>query len=232
MFHLLDEVLESHLRTAVPLDRSIDVSFAVPDREWSGGLARPTISAYLWDIKRDEKRNTGGVELVDRGPSKMRRLVSPKVRVSYFLSVFTGDLRDEHVLLGRLLQGVMKSRLIAAEIVPAGLTTPGARIELNLGSSEGNIARDFWAGIDGKYRPGLDLQIVLPVDTGLGVEAGPPTTGIDIRTNDPRQTTRSSQRVKSFIEEVPVQSSKVRKASQVSAVAVENVAEDESGDDS
>jgi hypothetical protein len=203
MLHLLDEVLETHLRNTVPLDRSIDVSFAIPDREWSTGLARPTISAYLWDIKRDDKRNVGGVELVNRGATKVRRLVSPRVRVSYFLSVFTGDQRDEHVLLGRLLQGVMKSREVSQDIIPVGLTTPGARIELTIGASEGNIARDFWSGVDGKYRPGLDLQIILPVDTGLGVEAGPPTTGVDIRTSDQRLPTRNSQRVRSFIEEGP-----------------------------
>ena len=201
MLHLLDEVLETHLRNIVPLDRSIDVSFAIPDREWSTGLARPTISAYLWDIKRDDKRNVGGVELVNRGATKVRRLVSPRARVSYFLSVFTGDQRDEHVLLGRLLQGVMKSREISQDIIPIGLTTPGARVELTIGASEGHIARDFWSGVDGKYRPGLDLQIILPVDTGLGIEAGPPTTGVDIRTSDQRQPTRSSQRVRSLIEE-------------------------------
>ena len=203
MFHLLDEVLEAHLRNTVPLDRAIDVSFAIPDREWSTGLARPTISAYLWDIKRDDKRNVGGVELVNRGTTKMRRLVSPRVRVSYFLSVFTGDQRDEHVLLGRLLQGVMKSREISQDIIPVGLTTPGARIALAIAASEGNIARDFWSGVDGRYRPGLDLQIILPVDTGLGIEAGPPTTGVDIRTSDQRQPTRNSQRVRSYIEEGP-----------------------------
>lgn len=203
MLHILDEVLETHLRNTVPLDRAIDVSFAIPDREWSAGLARPTISAYLWDIKRDDKRNVGGVELVDRGPTKVRRLVSPRVRISYFLSVFTGDLRDEHVLLGRLLQGVMKSRQISQDIIPVGLTTPGARIELSIGASDGNVARDFWSGVDGKYRPGLNLQIILPVDIGLGVEAGPPTTGVDIRTSDQRQPSRSSQRVRSYIEENP-----------------------------
>jgi len=203
MLHILDEVLETHLRNTVPLDRAIDVSFAIPDREWSTGLARPTISAYLWDIKRDDKRNVGGVELVDRGPTKIRRLVSPRVRISYFLSVFTGDQRDEHVLLGRLLQGVMKSRQISQDIIPIGLTTPGARIELSIGATEGNIARDFWSGVDGKYRPGLNLQIILPVDIGLGVEAGPPTTGVDIRTSDQRQPSRNSQRVRSYIEENP-----------------------------
>jgi len=203
MLHILDEVLEAHLRNTVPLDRAIDVSFAIPDREWSAGLARPTISAYLWDIKRDDKRNVGGVELVDRGPTKVRRLVSPRVRISYFLSVFTGDLRDEHVLLGRLLQGVMKSRQISQDIIPVGLTTPGARIELSIGASESNVARDFWSGVDGKYRPGLNLQIILPVDIGIGVEAGPPTTGVDIRTSDQRQPSRTSQRVRSYIEENP-----------------------------
>ena len=203
MFHLLDDVLETHLRNTVPLDRSIDVSFAIPDREWSAGLSRPTVSAYLWDIKRDEKRNMGGVELVDRGATKLRRLVAPRVRVSYFLSVFTGDQRDEHVLLGRLLQGVFKSREISLDIIPAGLTTVGARIEVTIGATKGNIARDFWGGLDGRYRPGIDLQIILPVDTGMSIEAGPPATDFDIRTTDHRRNSRTSQRVRSYIEESP-----------------------------
>jgi len=213
MFQLLDDVLEAHLRNTVPLDRSIDVSFAIPDREWSAGLSRPTVSAYLWDIKRDDKRNMGGVELVDRGATKMRRLVAPRVRVSYFLSVFTGDQRDEHVLLGRLLQGVFKSREISQDIIPLGLTTVGARIEVAIGASKGNIARDFWGGVDGKYRPGIDLQIILPIDTGMGIEAGPPATDFNIRTTDHRRNTRTSQRVRSYIEESPIADKNIGNAS-------------------
>jgi hypothetical protein len=97
----------------------------------------------------------------------------------------------------------MKSREISQDIIPVGLTTPGARIELAIGGGDGHIAREFWSGVDGRYRPGIDLQIILPVDTGLGIEAGPPTTGVDIRTADQRQPTRNSQRVRSFIEEGP-----------------------------
>ena len=203
MFHLLDEAIEAHLRKEVPLDKSIEVSFVLPDREWSTGLTRPTVNCYLWDIKRDDKRSVGGVELVGDGSDRTRRLVLPRIRASYFVSAWTGDLRDEHTLLGRMVQGIMRTRRLDPDVVPSGLTSPNAIIETVIGVGEGRIARDFWTSVDGRYRPGLDLQVVLPVETGLGTPAGPPTTGIDIRTNDRNQPTRQSFRSRGFVEEVP-----------------------------
>jgi len=201
MFHLLDEALEAHFRRIVPLEKSIDVSFAMPDRDWSAALTRPTVNAFLWDLKREDKRSIGGVELVPNGEGKTRRLALPRVRVSYFVSAWTGDLRDEHVLLGRLVQALLRSRRIDADLMPAGLTKAGTPLEMTLGTGDTRAARDFWSAVDGRFRPGIDLQIILPVDVGLGTEAGPPTEVIDIRTSDRNIPSRQSQRVRSWVEE-------------------------------
>ena len=223
MFHLLDEAIEAHLRKEVPLDKSIEVSFVLPDREWSTGLTKPTVNCYLWDIKRDDKRSVGGVELVGNGADKTRRLVLPRIRASYFVSVWTGDLRDEHTLLGRMVQGIMRTRRLDPAVVPKGLTAPNAIIETVIGVGEGRIARDFWTSVDGRYRPGLDLQIVLPVETGLGTEAGPPTYGIDIRTTDRNQPTRQSFRGRAYVEEIPPRPERSRKSPPPTDTVVEEV---------
>lgn len=203
MLHLLDDTIEAHLRKVVPLDKSIAVSFAIPDREWSTGLTRPTVNAHLWDIRREDKRSVGGVELVNEGDKKTRRLTLPRIRVSYFITTWTGDLRDEHVLLGRLLQGLLRSRRLDPDVIPPEFSSLGAPLEISVGASETSVAREFWGAIDGRYRPGIDLQIVMPVDVGLGTQAGPPTEVIDVRTSDVNQPTRQSERVRSYVEERP-----------------------------
>lgn len=203
MLHVLDDVLEQHLRKTVPLSRDIAVSFAIPDREWSTGITRPTVNAFLWDIRREDKRSAGGVELVGNGDSKTRRLALPKVRVSYFLTTWTGDQRDEHVLLGRLLQGLLRVRRLDMDEMPPEFANLGSPIEMLIGTGETRAAKEFWAAVDGKFRPGIDLQVVLPVDTGAGTLAGPPTEGIGLKTSDPRQPTRQSGRVRSYVEEGP-----------------------------
>lgn len=203
MLHVLDDVLEQHLRKTVPLGRDIAVSFAMPDREWSTGITRPTVNAFLWDIRREDKRTGSGVELVGNGDAKTRRLALPRVRVSYFISTWTGDLRDEHVLLGRLLQGLLRVRRLDMDEMPPEFATLGSPIELLINTSETRASKDFWSAIDGKFRPGIDLQVVLPVDPGFGTLAGPPTEGIGIKTSDSRQPTRRSERVRSYVEEVP-----------------------------
>lgn len=203
MLHVLDDVLEQHLRKTVPLGRDIAVSFAMPDREWSTGITRPTVNAFLWDIRREDKRTGSGVELVGNGDAKTRRLALPRVRVSYFISTWTGDLRDEHVLLGRLLQGLLRVRRLDMDEMPPEFATLGSPIELLINTSETRASKDFWAAVDGKFRPGIDLQVILPVDPGFGTLAGPPTEGIGIKTTDSRQPTRQSERVRSYVEEVP-----------------------------
>ena len=203
MLHVLDDVLEQHLRKTVPLSRDIAVSFSMPDREWSTGITRPTVNAFLWDIRREDKRSTSGVALVGNGDSKTRRLALRKVRVSYFITTWTGDQRDEHVLLGRLLQGLLRVRRLDMEEMPPEFASLGTPIELLIGAGDTRASKDFWASVDGKFRPGIDLQVLLPVDPGFGTLAGPPTEGIGLKTTDTRQPTRQSERVRSYVEEVP-----------------------------
>lgn len=194
MFHLLDEALADHLKGDMPLDPSIDVTFARPDREWSAGLTRPTLSLYLWDVRKDTARSTGGVEQAQKNGVGIRRLALPRAKVVYFASVWAGEERDEHILLGRLLQSVLRTRVLPDEVLPPGLVPGGFYVEMSLGRAEGRAASDFWKSVDGTFRPGIEIELSIPVDLGLGVAVGPPTEGIETRTSDTREPTRTSTR--------------------------------------
>ncbi len=201
MLHLLDDALNSYLRDGVPLDSTVDISFATPNKDWKQGLTRPTVNAYLWEIRRDPKRSKSGVEIVEEDSKQRRRLLLPRVRISYFVSVWTENLRDQHLLLGRTLESRMRRRVVPTEFVPVDLRSSDGPIEMIVGSTEELFGKELWATVDGGYRPGIDLQLILPVNVNLGINVGRPADTVDLTTSDQNQPSRSSQRVKSHIEE-------------------------------
>src|SRR5436190_11948445 len=96
MLTYVDESLESYLRATVPLSASdIDVSFDVPNDEWSAKLTRPTVNLHLWDVRRSVTRSVTGVEHVERDGVQFRRLALPRVELRYFVTVWSSDARDE-----------------------------------------------------------------------------------------------------------------------------------------
>jgi len=202
MLHLVDEAIGSHLRADVPLDPSIDVDFSLPDKEWSSGLTRPTVNVYLWDVQREAKGNKGGLEEVQREGQIVRRLPLPRVRLGYFVSVWAGEESDEHLLLGRVMRSALRSKAVANDLIPAGLVEPGTGLELSLGSQDRRLALDFWRNIDGRFRPGLELEVRFALDLGLETPAGPPVESVALSVEDTERPTRRSLRSRAFVEEL------------------------------
>ncbi len=202
MLHLVDEALTAHLRADIPLDQSIDIDFSLPDKDWSSGLTRPVVSVYLWDVQRETKGSRGGLEDVRRDGDLVRRLPLPKVRLGYFVSVWAGEESDEHLLLGRVMRSILRARSIDQALVPPGLVEPGTSIELALGSQDRRLALDFWRNIEGRFRPGLELEVRLAVNLGLETPAGPPVESIEVAVQDIERPARRSVRTRAFIEEL------------------------------
>jgi hypothetical protein len=202
VLHLVDEALSAHLRADIPLDPSIDIDFSLPDKEWSSALTRPTVSVYLWDVQREAKGNKGGLDEVVKNGQLVRRIPLPRVRLAYFVSVWAGEESDEHLLLGRVMRTALRARNINDSLIPPGLVEPGTGIELTLGSQDRRLSLDFWRNIDGRFRPGLELEVRLSVDLGLETPAGPPVQRVDLTVEDTERPTRRSMRSRGFVEEL------------------------------
>lgn len=202
MLHLVDEALTAHLRADVPLDTSIDIDFSLPDKEWSSALTRPVVNVYLWDVQREVKGNKGGLEEVVRDGKMVRRLPLPRVRLGYFVSVWAGEESDEHLLLGRVMRSALRAKAIDNSLIPPGLVEPGTGIDLNLGSQDRRLSLDFWRNIDGRFRPGLELEVRLSIDLGLETPAGPPVESVELSVEDTERPTRRSLRSRAFVEEL------------------------------
>jgi hypothetical protein len=195
VFHLIDDALESFARSRMGFDgRALDVSFAAPDAEWSAALTKPTLSFYLWDVRPSEEHACAGMELVERDGVQYRRQALPRMSLSYLLTGWSADERDEHQLLGALLRAFLVPGDLPAEVLPEPLGAVQPPPSYTLASPRSDGRADFWSALGGRYKPGLDLVVTAAVDPGLAMPAGPPVERRDVTVTDRQRPERTSTR--------------------------------------
>ena len=195
MFHLLDDALETFSRSRIGFDdRALDVSFAAPDGVWSAALTRPTLSFYLWDVRPSEEHAAAGMESVERDGVKYRRQALPRMSLSYLLTGWSADERDEHQLLGALLQAFLVPSTLPAEVLPEPLALVQPLPSYTLASPRSDGRADFWSALGGRYKPGLDLVVTAAVDPDVRIPAGPPVERVEVTVTDHEQPERTSTR--------------------------------------
>lgn len=55
---------------------------------------------------------------------------------------------------------------------------------VELATVAGGTQSELWSALDGQLKAGLDVLVTIPIDTGLGVDAGPPVEGVELATQD------------------------------------------------
>jgi hypothetical protein len=164
VIQFVDRALEDFLRARVPLSsHAVDVSFQSPDRTWGAALTRPTVNVFLWDVASHSGYLKTGLEQRVTPEGKVeRRPVSPVVDLSYLVTAWATERRDEHELLGSVLECVLAHRALPEEFLPDRFT--GARCGLSLAPADRHVPGDFWSALDGRLKPGLQLQVALPIE--------------------------------------------------------------------
>jgi hypothetical protein len=201
VLHLIDAALESFLRATVPLSaQDVDVSFEAPDRDWSAKLTRPTVSVFLWDIRRSTRHEQAGVEEVEVGGRLVRRLPLPRVELRYVLTAWTSDHGDERALLAGAMRSVLAHGEIPVTYVPDPMRDlPALRLLMDRTNDD---QPDFGTTLDGQLRPGIGLTVVAPVDTDAYTPAGPPVEVLELATVRTDTGERSSSAVRRVAGEV------------------------------
>lgn len=165
MLHLLDDAVASFLRAELgPSARGVDVVFAAPDRDWSGGLTRPTINCYLWSVTPAAQGNVAGFETVIDGDRAYRRPAQPRIDLRYLLTAWADHPEDEHQVLGALVTLLARPRQLPTEHLPGALAAVEPPPLLQLAGPAPDERADFWSALGGRYRPGLDLCVTTPVE--------------------------------------------------------------------
>lgn len=180
MLQLIDQAMEQFLRSDVPLpEGAIDISFDAPDRTWGAAVNRPTVNLFLWDVKRNARFAQAGVSerTLENGRVE-RRPSAAVVDLRYFITAWATQGRDEHQLLGAVLQCLIGHPILPPAHLPEAMGN--GTISLTLAASDERKPGDFWSALDGRLKPGLELQLTVPVDAFAWMAAGPPTDAIAI----------------------------------------------------
>lgn len=181
MIQLVDRAVEQFLRQAVPLpDNAVDVSFDAPDRTWGAAITRPTVNIFLWEVARNPAFGQAGLQQRRGADGRVeRRPSSPVVDLHYLITAWAAEQRDEHELLGSILSCVLANSVIPAEAMPAQLAAT-SWITVSLASHAQRAPGEFWSALDGQLKPGLELEISLPLDVFSWETAAAPTESIGV----------------------------------------------------
>jgi hypothetical protein len=180
IIHLVDRALERFFRLAPPLDEStVDVSFDAPEKTWGAGLTRPTLNIFLWQVVKSTAKTRAGLGERDGADGRVeRRPVPPMIQLNYVVTAWATDQRDEHQLLGTALEWVLAHDQLPPEVLPEPLD--GLPCELAL--SDLDTPTDLWSALEGRVKPGLQIQLTLPVEIVGWREAAKPVDTITTRT--------------------------------------------------
>jgi hypothetical protein len=165
MIEALDETIKQLLIQKMPLNTTeVDISFDVPDREWSGSISKPTINIYLHDIRENlDLRQTGwNVERnIDGTFAKTR---PPNFYdMSYLITAWTTNVEDEHRLLWYVLATLVRHPTIPSEVFQGDLVDQVQTLRTKVAQPDGvlkNVA-DVWTALDNQLKPVLAYVVTV-----------------------------------------------------------------------
>jgi hypothetical protein len=193
MLHLLDDGLEAFLRAELGQSATgLDVSFALPDREWAASVNRPTLNLLLASVNPASPEAGAGIQHFEENGQRRRRPALPRMAFTYLVTAWVTDVRDEHRLLGAVLATVARPRTLDPPHLPDALRNlPPPTMHLDTGAPD---AADLWPAIGGRFHPTLNLVVAASVDSGLSEATAPPPAEIGLAVVDRRQPKRRDER--------------------------------------
>lgn len=177
MFSDLDETIRQILIKEGGLDPAeIEISFEIPNREWSAGISKPTINCYLFDIRENRELRQGGVQ-TERGGANgatTRRRPPLRLDLTYLITAWTRAVEDEHRLLWHALRTLMRFTTLPGHLLQGELRGHALPVHTRL-AQEGVLKSpgEFWTALENQLKPSLSYVATLAVDHA-SIPAGPP----------------------------------------------------------
>ncbi|MFF0433573.1 DUF4255 domain-containing protein [Streptomyces sp. NPDC004327] len=180
MFHEIDEALGRLLGTAV----AGEVAFDAPTRDWAARRSAPTLNAYLYDIREDvTRRERGALAERDAHGVVTRRIQPPRwFRLSYLVTAWTAQPKDEHLLLAGALAALLPHEVLSGEAVPASVRSLAPTLPLTVAAppAESRSLAEIWSALGGELKPSLDVVISTPFPVTPVYDVAPPVTDAEI----------------------------------------------------
>jgi hypothetical protein len=170
----LDDTIKELLITKGLIDTAaVDIKFEVPTKEWAAGVSKPTINVFLYDIRENHELRSNERYLSRSGASGMETRAPARVDVTYFISVWTSDVSDEHRLLGGLLTSLLQHPVLPPEMLKGAMANQFFPLHAWIAQPDRTPnVWEFWQGLDGRLKAGISYVVTLAVSPFAGEEVG------------------------------------------------------------
>jgi hypothetical protein len=173
----LDETIRQLLLREGGLAPSdVDVSFELPNREWSMGISKPTLNCYLFDIRENRDLRQSGMTVVGGGTREAARHREPvRVSVTYLITAWTRQVEDEHRLLAQALYTLIRFPSIPDELRVGALQQQQHPLRTAIIQPDGVLKSpgEFWTALENHLKPSLSYVVNLALEVEK-LPAGPP----------------------------------------------------------
>ncbi|WP_034608759.1 DUF4255 domain-containing protein [Cellulomonas sp. URHD0024] len=179
----VDAALAALLRTEVLLGQSAEVVLEAPTREWAARRGGPVVDVFLYDIREDVERRDGQARAVrdENGRISGHRPGPRYYKVSYLVTAWTSRPEDEHLLLGQILDNLVRFDRIPESCLPPRFVDEQLVITVARPPGPDRSLTDLWGALGGEMKPSLDVVIVAPLQPAREFVAGPPVQERDLR---------------------------------------------------
>jgi len=154
----------------------IDISFDTPNREWSAGISRPTINCYLFDIRENLKLKQQGQQLARQDDDRMVRRGTPLLYdLTYLVTAWTRAVEDEHRLLWRVLQTLVRFAVLPDGVLQGALRGHPVPVHTSVARPDSVLKSpgEFWTALENQLKPSLSYTVILATERET-IPAGPP----------------------------------------------------------
>lgn len=178
----VDDTLERELRQGPLHGVQAQVVFDTPNSDWAARRSGLCVNLFLHSIEEDMKqRQSGDTSIIDEhgvvvGYNRPTRFF----HLGYALTVWGHSPRDEHRMLGTLLEWCVATE----HLVPLPGRTARGALSLKLReTTEGgeSPAAKLWSGLGTPARPVLDLLVMVPVTRPTTAVETEPVKGMTLR---------------------------------------------------
>lgn len=178
MISELDESIKQILIKEGGFDpNEVEVSFEIPNREWSAGISKPTLNCYLFDIRENRELRQAGqqVERAPNGSGMVRRRAPMRVDLTYLITAWTRQVEDEHRLLWHVLATMARFSTLPAEYRQGRLHDQALPVYTRIAQPDTVLKSpgEFWTALENQLKPSLSYVVTLALDPEL-IAAGPP----------------------------------------------------------
>jgi hypothetical protein len=174
MIHDFDKTLEKMLIEHGKLSKNeVDISFELPNADWSSRLSRPTINCWCYDLRENVKLRNMEMNVNKRDRYAQLRLAPLRYSLTYLVTAWARRIEDEHQLLWRALGALARFTVLSPEQCEGTVREQPYDIPImvgQVGETTGNII-DLWSVLESEMRLAFTVVVTLALDLERGFDA-------------------------------------------------------------